>query len=120
MSINFDDFAGGALQERLNVELQKVLTNIADPNTDPKKPRILTVKLTLTADEKRDLANVSIITESKLVPAKEVETRIILDRDNDGQVIGQELKSNSKGQMFIDESGDIADDRGNKVVVPFK
>lgn len=114
--IDLSNFADGAVAERFNLELQKVLENIADPNTDPKKARKLTMTIMLKADEKRDIASVSIQTKTSLVPAKDIETKIVMDCDAKGNVVGAELKSGSKGQMFIDDDGQIADDRGNKVV----
>lgn len=114
--IKLNEFAGGAVAERFNIELQKVLENITDPNTDPKKPRKLQLTLTVKADENRDIASVSIQTKTSLVPAKDIETKIIMDYDASGKVVGDELKSGAKGQMFIDDDGDLADDKGNKVV----
>lgn len=114
--IDLADFAGGAVAERFNIELQRVLENIADPNTDPKKPRKLILTLTVKADENRDIANVSIQTKTSLVPAKDIETKIVMDYDAKGNVVGAELKSGAKGQMFIDDDGEIADDRGNKII----
>lgn len=114
--IDLTDFAGGAVAERFNIELQRVLENIADPNTDPKKPRKLILTLTVKADENRDIANVSIQTKTSLVPAKDIETKIVMDYDAKGNVVGAELKSGAKGQIFIDDDGEIADDRGNKII----
>lgn len=111
-----DEFANGALTERFNMEAQRVLENIADPNTDPKKARTITVTVTLKADENRELAMVDISAKSSLAPAKGVQTKIIMDRDGKGNVIGAELKSGAVGQSYITEDGGIADDRGNKVV----
>lgn len=115
-TFDFSTFANGAVAERLNIELQKVLENIADPNTDPKKARKLQMTVTIKADEERDLGLVSIVTKVNLQPAKEIESKIIIDQDASGKVVGAELKSGAKGQMFIDGDGDIADDRGGKVV----
>lgn len=41
---NLSEMSNGAVNERFNYELQKVVENICDPNTDPKKKR----KITLT------------------------------------------------------------------------
>jgi len=71
--------------------------------------------LTIKADEQRDIASVVIETKSALVPAREVETKFVIDRDSKGKVVGAELKSGIKNQMMIDQDGDLADDRGNKV-----
>lgn len=114
--INLSNFADGAVAERFNNELRKLLENIADPNTDPKKTRKLTLTLTLKADEKRDIASVSIQAKSQIAPAKDIETKILMDRDNKGRVTGAELKSGIKGQTFIDSDGDVSDDTGNKII----
>ena len=45
--IDLSGLADGAVSERFQLELQRVLENIADPNTDPKKARTLTLTLTL-------------------------------------------------------------------------
>jgi hypothetical protein len=114
--INLTEFADGAVAERVNIELQKVLENLADPNTDPKKVRTVTVKISMKGDEKRDLANVTVTAATKLAPAKDIETKIVLDRDGRGKVVGQELKSGVKGQVFIDQDGDVAEDTGEKII----
>ncbi|PSK11689.1 replication terminator protein [Brevibacillus porteri] len=113
--IDLTDFAGGAVTERFNQELQKALENIADPNTDPKKSRTVTVKVTLKADENRDIADVDITTSSSLVAAKPVLTKILMDRDGKGNVVGAELKSGNKGQTYINEKDQVADDTGKVI-----
>lgn len=114
--IDLSTFAGGAVAERFNIELQRVIENIADPNTDPKKARTLTLKLTIKADENRDVASVDIETKAGLVPAKPVVTKIVIDQDSDGNVVAAELKSGIKDQMMIDDDGDVADHTGRKIV----
>lgn len=114
--IDLGEFADGAVSERVNIELQKVLDNLADPNTDPKRERTVTLKISIKGDDKRDLANVTVMASSKLAPAKSIESKIILDRDSKGRVVGQELKSGIVGQTFIDNDGDIAEDNGNKII----
>ncbi|MGD6778815.1 replication terminator protein [Sutcliffiella horikoshii] len=114
--INLSDFAEGAVAERVNIELQKALENLADPNTDPKKARTITLKITMKGDDKRDLANVTVTANTKLAPAKDIETRIVLDRDGKGKVVGQELKSGARGQTFVDVEGDVSTDTGEKII----
>jgi hypothetical protein len=116
MEINIQNLAGGAVAERIEHELKRIFENIKDPNTDAKKVRKLALNLTFQADEKRDLANLSFQAKPTLAPAKSIETKIIMDYDNNGRVTGAELKSGMKGQTYIDEEGDVADDKGNKVV----
>ncbi|MTW85607.1 replication terminator protein [Virgibacillus dakarensis] len=115
LMVNLNEFADGALAARFNEELQKVLDNIADPNTDPKKARTVTVQVKLYGDERRDVVSASIVAKSKLLPAKEADTKLLMGADDNGNVIGKELRSGVKGQMFIDSDGDLAHDDGEKV-----
>lgn len=115
--IDLNTFADGALAERANVELQKILENIADPNTDASKKRKLTLTITLEADDKRDVVFTNVVAKTTLAPAKRIEAKLIMDMDSKGKITGAELKSGVKGQTYIDvDSGDIQDDRGNKIV----
>jgi hypothetical protein len=117
ISIDLNTFANGALAERANEELQKILENIADPNTDAKKKRKLTLTITLAADNERDVIMTNVIAKSTLAPAEAIEAKILMDLDNEGKVTGAELKSGIKGQTFIDmETGEIQDDRGTKII----
>jgi len=124
MSINVHDLAGGAVGERLNIELQKAAQNILDPNTDWKKPRKVTLTITLRADESREIALVDVEAKTTLAPPRAVATKFVIDRDERGQAVAAELKSGVKNQMMMDDDGDLADDRGHKVqagnVVQFK
>jgi len=72
--------------------------------------------MTLKPDVIREVVTVETQSKSTLVPPKPLGTTIIIDRDNDGSVVGAELKSGQKGQMYMDEAGEVRDDRGNKVV----
>jgi uncharacterized protein YuzE len=114
--LNLAEMAQGAFMEQFHRELNQVLTNIADPNTDPKKARKITLTMTLKPDENREVVTVETQSKSTLVPPKPLGTTIIIDRDNDGSVVGAELKSGQKGQMYMDQEGEVRDDRGNKVV----
>ena len=114
--LNLAEMAQGAFMEQFHRELNQVLANIADPNTDPKKARKITLTMTLKPDENREVVLVETQSKASLVPPKPIGTNIIIDRDNDGSVVGAELKSGQKGQMYMDEAGEVRDDRGNKVV----
>ena len=114
--IDLNTFADGAVSERFNLELQKVLENFADLNTDPKAKRTINLVVTLHADEARDVVLADVQAKTKLAPAKKLEAKIIMDYDEKGKVTGSELKSGVKGQTYIDvETGDIQEDNGTKV-----
>jgi hypothetical protein len=114
--VDLNNFANGAMAERLNQELQKVLDNVADPNTDPKKVRKVTMTVSLSSNDNRELASVSVQVKSTLAPAKNIEAQLIMDYDVNGKVTGAELKSGTKGQTYIDPEGDVSDDVGNKII----
>lgn len=116
ISIDLNSFANGALAERANEELQRILENIADPNTDAKKKRKLTLTITLAADNRRDVILTNVVAKSTLAPAEPIEAKLLMDLDNEGKVTGAELKSGIKGQTFIDvETGEIKEDTGTKI-----
>jgi hypothetical protein len=114
--IDLNTFAEGALAERFNSELQRVLENIADPNTDAAKTRKVTLTVSLKGDNERDVVKTTVIAKSTIVPAKDIESKLMMDYDGEGKVTGGELKSGIKGQTYIDNEGDIADDQGEKVL----
>lgn len=114
--VDLNSFANGAMAERLNQELQKVLDNVVDPNTDPKKVRKVTMVVSIASNENRELANVSVQVKSTMAPAKNIESQLIMDYDNNGKITGAELKSGVKGQTYIDPEGDVSDDTGNKII----
>lgn len=115
--LNLAEMAQGAFMEQFHRELGRVLANIADPNTDPKKTRKLTLTMTLKPDENRDVVAVETQSKSTLVPAKSLSTRIVIDREKDGTVVGAELLSGQKGQMYIDADSQIKDDKGKVVSI---
>ena len=45
------DMANGAIKERLDYEMGRVIQNISDPNTKATAKRTITVKITLEPDE---------------------------------------------------------------------
>ena len=103
--INLEKFADGALAEKINMALKEVLENIADPNTDFKKKRKLTLEMAFTSGEDRELAEVSILTKTKLAPNKPVATKIIIGTDGKGGILASEFKKQVPGQstMRVDE-----------------
>ncbi len=108
--INLETLADGALAEKVNVALKEVLTNIADPNTEWKTKRKLTVDITFVAQEDRELALLDIQTKTKLAPKKSVGTKIIIGTDGKGGIIASEFGKQIPGQstMRVDEeTGEI-------------
>lgn len=111
--LDISQMASGAFMEQFGLELTKVLANIKDANTDPKKARKITLTCTLKPDEKRELVGFEVQSKATLVPAKPLSTTIMIDRDSNGAVVAAELKSGVKGQTFLDKDGEVKDDKGN-------
>ena len=64
-TFDLQEVAGGALQEKINRELRKVLNNMMDPNTPWKNKRQITIKMTLEQNEDRDDCKADIQVETK-------------------------------------------------------
>lgn len=117
--INLEKFAEGALTEKFNNELRKVIENIEDPNTDFKKKRKLTLELTFESDENRELAIVDIIAKSKLVPAKALATKIVMGTDGKGGILASEYKKQVPGQSIMrvdEETGELLTTEEEKAI----
>lgn len=108
------NMARGALVEQFDAEFEKVLDNIVDPNTDPKKARKIQITIEIKPNEKRNMADIKFQTKSNLVPANTVSTAIIIDRDKDGNVAAAELSQEVVGQLKFTDDGSI-EETGTKV-----
>lgn len=116
--IDLNNFADGALLERVNMEIGKVLENIQDPNTDATKKRKVTITLDIEPNDRRELANVVSSVKSTLAPTTAVSASLMIGHDG-RQVIGRELKSSMPGQYMVDvDSGEIVNDDGTKLEEP--
>ncbi|MBC5626832.1 replication terminator protein [Clostridium sp. NSJ-49] len=108
--INLETFADGALAEKVNMALRDVLQNITDPNTDWKVKRKLTVDMTLTTGEDRELTEVNIVAKTKLAPSKALSAKIVIGTDGNGGVLASEYKKQVPGQSYMkvdEETGEI-------------
>ncbi|EMU52287.1 hypothetical protein CBU02nite_32500 [Clostridium butyricum] len=108
--INLETLADGALAEKVNIALKEVLSNIADPNTEWKTKRKLTVDITFVAQEDRELALLDIQTKTKLAPPKSVGTKIVIGTDGKGGILASEFGKQISGQstMRVDqETGEV-------------
>ena len=70
----------------------------------------MTLDLTFTVGEDRELTEVDIATKTKLAPTKPVNTRIIIGTDGKGGVLASEYKKQVPGQSVMrvdEETGEI-------------
>lgn len=120
MSKNFsiESLADGAIAEQVNASIERVLENIADLNTPYKIKRKLNIVLVFDADEEREMSEVSVTIKPTLAPATPTKTRILIDRDSKGKIVGAEYKKQIKGQtemkLECDEDGVVINDPSDK------
>lgn len=101
INLPIESLANGAVQEKLNVELEKVFKNIADVNTKSNVKRSVTVKLDFSPNDERDKVDLTVQLKTTLAPVTDVNT-LVLTEEMDGKVYANELKSGAKGQTYID------------------
>ena len=101
--LSLKDFAGGALQEKANAAMQKVIDNMQDPNTPWKNQRQINIKIAFVQNEDRDDMAVAVSVDTKLAPVTPVLTRMAVGKDlRSGKVYAQEYGRQIKGQMSLD------------------
>lgn len=111
---NLDDLMDGALTERFNYELDRVLNNVYDPNTSPCKKRRIQIVVDITPNERRDAAEFKVDVKSTLAPPIPVAQTVFISMDDKGNVTATEMTNQLPGQ--IDLEGDVSIPR----VIEFK
>ena len=102
--INMEQFSNGELTQQINRELEAVARNIADPNTDAKTTRKITVSIVLKPNEKRDFITTSITTKSILAPTLGSVTALCVGKDlKTGEVDVAEVGNQIPGQMTMED-----------------
>lgn len=119
--MNIATIAGGALVEQVDIEIKRVLENIMDPNTETKKKRKIKIELEFDCDDNRDVSDVKFVTKSVLAPQRPIVARIAFDKDAKGKIVAEELRRNTmKGQVWVDEFGDLNEPETKASLPPTK
>lgn len=100
------EMAKGAILEQTDNEVTKILSNILDPNTDPKKARKLTITVTFKADDSREFVAIEAQAKSNIAPIMPIATRMILEADKNGNPKAMELTKNDPNQVHMFEDGE--------------
>ncbi len=104
LPVNLANLGGGAAIERFEHELAKVLANMKDVNTDPKKPRSITLKVSFIPHGDRIGMSPVIDCTSKLasVPPVAAGSMFILKNDSgDLQAYSHDLRQD---ELFEEEA----------------
>lgn len=82
--------ARGAIQERADYEMSRILANILDANTAAAAKRKLTITLELKPDDERQTITVSCTAKSTLAPTNPVVTSLyVADEENVVEMVPQ-------------------------------
>jgi hypothetical protein len=115
--VRLETIACGAAAERFNEELEKVLANIADINTDPEKSRAITLTITFQPNKMREQATVVVASVAKLAPVKPADSVVYFGK-NRGRRIAVEFDPrqgsffDQKRPTVVPLRGDIAEEGG--------
>jgi len=94
--VTLTSLADGAAAELFQSELDKLLRNIQDPNTDATATRTVTLQVTFAPDEDREKGEVRIKASSKLAGLKGAKTEVYFGR-HQGQLVATEFNPRQAG-----------------------
>lgn len=114
IKLDLSQIGEGGLQEKVDKELEKVIVNILDPNTETKTARNLVITLTMKSDDTRQTVSTTMEVKSTLAPQKAIATTVLVGQD-DNQVYANELKSSMPGQTYFDDKAILRTDVGEPI-----
>ena len=93
----------GAILERVDYEMGRVLDNIIDPNTKATAKRKITVNLELIPSSDRKTITVQSTAKSTLVPTEPITTSLfITSQPGTGEMVVAEMVPQVPGQTALD------------------
>lgn len=95
------ELARGAILERADYEMSKILDNITDVNTKAAKKRTLTLTVEFLPDDERVTVQVRAVAKSKLEPTNAVSTSLYIIGDTNGEVTAVEMVPQVPGQTAL-------------------
>jgi len=99
---SLSELMDGGVEERFNVEMDKIWQNVQDPNTDPKAKREINIKITVKPNERRDSADFDVSVIGKPAPFKPLSKTVTLQFNGDGSVVATERTEQIPGQQRMD------------------
>ena len=98
--VRLEAICEGAVPELFDQELQKVLRNIADVNTEATKARRITLTVILVPDEDRTVGKVYVEAASKLIPPKRHAATVYFGGAHGGRYVAVEHDPKQMGLEF--------------------
>ena len=104
--VSLEQIMGGGLQEQFTKAFERVVDNLADPNTSFKEARKITIELKFTQNEARDDVSCAVSVKEKLAAQAPMQTAFMIGKDlKSGKMYAEEYGRHNhlKGQMTVDE-----------------
>lgn len=118
--VSLQEILGGGLQEQFGKSFDKVIANLADPNTAFKPCRKITIELKFTQNEARDDVSCAVSVKEKLEAQAPMSTAFMIGKNlKTGEMYAEEYGRHNhlKGQQTIDEmnvdpdTGEVLEDK---------
>ena len=101
--------ARGAIMERIDYEMAKVVDNILDPNTEATAKRKVQLTIEFRPDSNRQTVSVACGVKSALCPTNPVATSLYITGNEFGEVTAVEMVPNVPGQLdMMGEEQEVA------------
>ena len=104
--VSLEQIMGGGLQEQFGKAFDRVIENLADPNTGFKEARKITIELKFTQNEARDDVFCAVSVKEKLAAQAAMSTAFMVGKNlKTGELYAEEYGRHNhlKGQMSVDE-----------------
>lgn len=96
------DMATGAIKERVDYDVTKVIDNILDLNTKAQAKRKITLTIEFAPDEDRKKIAISVTSKATLCPTNPVSTALAFVPNQEGEAQLVEMVPQVPGQMALD------------------
>lgn len=93
--------AKGAIQERVDYEVSRVVDNLLDVNTEAKAKRKVTLNIVMTTDDDRRVVKVEASAKSTLAPVTPIGTSLVITADGNGEMMLAEIIPQVPGQLSL-------------------
>lgn len=100
MDVSLENLGAGAVMEKFDDELKKVIENIMDPNTEAGKARSINITVSIKPrKEERDNCSMEVSVSSKLAPTRSLQSQLAVGVNQHGEVAAKEYVP-KQGSLF--------------------